>query len=190
MGRPGTANGVLPPRPLRVPRHRGPRRPPRALPADRHARTDDLRNAEAADRIAWHIASVVERAIEALPEAQRAAAGVALARSLVDRVVEENGAAAELTTERPPDPACVLFGVHRLRPTGTPKPIDAPLIPLLDSALLTNSPGEPAVGHQVAAEIASADRIDLIMAFIRRSGIRPLREKLRKHVETAARSGS
>jgi nucleoside-diphosphate-sugar epimerase len=34
-----------------------------ALPEDRSARTDDLRTAEAADRIAWHIAAVVERAI-------------------------------------------------------------------------------------------------------------------------------
>lgn len=154
-----------------------------SLPADRHARLSDLRNAEAADRIAWHIASVVERAIEALPENQRAAAGVALARSLVDRVVEENAHASELAGQRPRDPTSVLFGVYRLHPDGTPADIDAPLIPLLDSALLTNSPGEPAVGHQVAAEIASADRIDLIMAFIRRSGIRPLREKLRRHVD-------
>jgi len=153
-----------------------------ALEPDRRAQTDGLRNAEAADRIAWHIASVVERAIEMLPESQRAAAGVELARSLVDRVVEGT-AVADLSDLRPHNPAGVLRGVHQLHPNGEPKPIDAPLIPLLDSALLTNSPGEPNVGHQVAAEIASADRIDLIMAFIRRTGIRPIREKLRRHVE-------
>ena len=33
------------------------------------------------------------------------------------------------------------------------------------------------------AEIASADRIDLVMAFIRRTGINPLIEALRRHVE-------
>ncbi len=153
-----------------------------ALPRNRQASTDALRTAEAADRIAWHIASVVERAIEMLPESQRTEAGIALARSLVDRVVE-GSSVAELSDQRPSDPAEVLRGVHRLRPDGTPAQVEGPLIPLLDSALLTNAPGEPAVGHQVAAEIASADRIDLIMAFIRRSGIRPLREKLRKHVD-------
>jgi HKD family nuclease len=104
----------------------------------------------------------------------------------VDRVVEHTNV-AELSDERPADLANVLRAVHRLRPDGAPRQIDAPLIPLLDSALLTNSPGEPAVGHQVAAEIASADRIDLIMAFIRRSGIRPLREKLRRHVADGGR---
>ena len=121
-----------------------------------------------------------------LPESQRTAAGVQLARSLVDRVVEGT-AVAELSDQRPSDPAGVLRGIHRLNPAGEPTPIDAPLIPLLDSALLTNSPGEPAVGHQVAAEIASADRIDLIMAFIRRSGIRPLVDRLRKHVDEGRR---
>ena len=156
------------------------------LPDDRRTRTDALRTAEAPDRIAWHIAAVVERAIEMLPESQRTTAGLALARALVDRVVEATDV-AELTDHRPRDPAELLRAVHRLRPDGRPAEMDAPLIPLLDSALLTNSPGEPAVGHQVATEMASADRIDLIMAFIRRSGIRPLIEGLRKHVEAGGR---
>lgn len=158
----------------------------RSLPPDRRPRTDALRTAEAADRIAWHIASVVERAIEMLPDAHRTAVGVELARTLVERIVEGTGL-SELADLRPRDPADVLRGVHRLQPDGEVATIDAPLIPLLDSALLTNSPGEPNVGRQVAAEIASADRIDLIMAFIRRSGIRPLREKLRRHVEGGGR---
>src|SRR5690606_18029725 len=99
-----------------------------------------------------------------------------------DRIVEKSNL-AELMDHRPGDSAEVLRGVHRLRPDGEKFTIDEPLIPLLDSALLTNSPGEPNVGRQIAAEIASADRIDLIMAFIRRTGIRPLREKLREFVK-------
>lgn len=58
-----------------------------------------------------------------------------------------------------------------------------PLIPLLDTMLMTNSPGEPRVGHQLVAEIHSADRIDVVMAFIRRSGIRPMLDGLRAHCE-------
>ncbi|MBW3630216.1 MAG: DUF3427 domain-containing protein [Gemmatimonadetes bacterium] len=152
------------------------------LSAGRRPQTETLRTAEAADRIAWHIASVVERAIEMLPDSQRATVGIELARALVDRIVEGTDV-TELADQRPRQPADVLRAVHRLRPDGIASVVESPLIPLLDSALLTNSPGEPNVGRQVAAEIASADRIDLIMAFIRRSGIRPLREKLRQHVE-------
>ena len=57
-----------------------------------------------------------------------------------------------------------------------------PLIPLLDTTLLTNAPGEPHVGHQIKA-IASADRIDVVMAFIRLTGINPLKESLTRHVQ-------
>jgi superfamily II DNA or RNA helicase len=77
----------------------------------------------------------------------------------------------------------VLRAIRRRLPDGTPERIPAPLIPLLDTTILTNAPGEPGVGHQIQAEIASADRIDLVMAFIRRSGINPLKEALRRHAE-------
>ena len=61
--------------------------------------------------------------------------------------------------------------------------IAEPLIPLLDTTVLTNAPGEPRVGSQVLAEIGSADRIDLVMAFIRRSGIAPMVAALRTHCD-------
>ncbi|TWG26242.1 superfamily II DNA or RNA helicase [Actinoplanes teichomyceticus] len=57
------------------------------------------------------------------------------------------------------------------------------MIPLVDTTLLTNAPGEPRVGNQVLAEIESADAIDLVMAFIRRSGLRPLLGALKKHCD-------
>src|SRR5690606_16435052 len=69
------------------------------------------------------------------------------------------------------------------RPDGTPQPIEEPLIPLLDSTLLTNAPGEPGLWSQLRSEIDSADAIDVVMAFIRRSGIAPLLEDLRRHCE-------
>ncbi len=52
---------------------------------------------------------------------------------------------------------------------------------MLDTALLTNAPGEPNVGHQIETEIHSADRIDVVMAFIRRTGLRPLQRHLERH---------
>ena len=52
---------------------------------------------------------------------------------------------------------------------------------LLDTTLLTNSRGEPALWHEIRAEIHSSDAIDVVMAFVRWSGIRPLLEALRRH---------
>ena len=61
-----------------------------------------------------------------------------------------------------------------------------PLIPLLDTTLLTNAPGEPTLWSQLRSEIESADAIDVVMAFIRRSGIGPLLDALRRHCEGPA----
>jgi len=143
---------------------------------------DDLRNADAADRIALHLASIVQRAIESLPDNERAAVGVRLARRLIEQIASETGA-EELTIESPIEPPQMLRAILGRLPDGRFAPVAPPLIPLLDTTLLTNAPGEPRVGHQLLTEVQSADRIDLVMAFIRRSGIMPLRDQLRRHVE-------
>ena len=144
--------------------------------------TASLRNAEAADRIALHLAGILERAIETLPADERAAGGAAIARALIDQIAN-TPSAAEFRIERLADPPRILSAIRNLRPDGSPEVIASPLIPLLDTALLTNSPGEPVVGHSIHTEIASADRIDLVMAFIRRSGIFPMRDTLQRHVQ-------
>ena len=68
-------------------------------------------------------------------------------------------------------------------PMDHPNKSRIPVTPLLDTALLTNAPREPRIGSQLASEIPSADRIDAVIAFIRRSGIRPLLDSLRHHCE-------
>ena len=54
---------------------------------------------------------------------------------------------------------------------------------LLDTTLLTNAPGEPGLWSQLRSEIESADAIDVVMAFIRRSGIAPMLDGLRRHCD-------
>ena len=85
----------------------------------------------------------------------------------------------------PVDPASVLHAVLRRRPDGSPAELEGPLIPLLDTTLLTNAPGEPTLWSQLRSEIESADSVDVVMAFIRRSGIVPLLDTLRRHCEAA-----
>jgi superfamily II DNA or RNA helicase/HKD family nuclease len=146
------------------------------------ARRSELHEAEAADRLALHLSRVVERAIASLDRNERVAQGTALARQLVSVIIEATGAKT-LGLERPVSPAHVLRGVVGKLPDGRPETIPAPLIPLLDTTLLTNAPGEPRVGNQVLAEIHSADRIDVVMAFIRRSGISPMLDALYAHCQ-------
>ncbi len=124
----------------------------------------EVRAAEAADRVALHLGRVVERAIDGAPEDQRVDVAIAVARELVERVAELVASrSGDLAGERPVEPGQVLRSIARRRPDGTADVIDEPLIPLLDTTLLTNAPGEPGVGHQIRAEVevSSADRIDV-----------------------------
>lgn len=149
------------------------------------ARRSELHEAEAADRLALHLGRVIERAIARLDRRERVQVGTRLARQLVELVVEATGAtgAAPLLRERPVERGDVLRSVLGKLPDGSEETIEQPLIPLLDTTLLTNAPGEPRVGSQVLTEIHSADRIDVVMAFIRRSGIQPLLDTLRAHCQ-------
>jgi hypothetical protein len=148
------------------------------LSANLCAKREGLRAAEAADRIALHLARVIERSIAAIDEKERTTTGIDLARRLID-LIRTLPSANNLATERPLESGQVLHGVFGHLPDGQRECIVEPLIPLLDTTLLTNAPGEPRVGHQLLTEIQSADRIDVVMAFIRRSGIAPLIPALR-----------
>ncbi len=111
------------------------------------------------------------------------AEGIALARKIMD-LVEAQIPDSEAQPQRPISTGDLLDALLALQPDGTPETIPSPLTPLLDTTLLTNAPHEPRVGHQILTEIHSADRIDIVMAFIRRSGIRPMMAALKKHTET------
>jgi len=146
------------------------------------ARTDELRPAEAADRIALHLGNLLRRVLNDVPDGDRVPRGIDLARRLV-QVVDQVLANADAGCEAPIEPGTVLRTITEILPDGRPAEIRSPLIPLLDTTLLTNAPGEPRVGHQVGTEIESANRVDLVMAFIRSTGLRPLLPALAAHCQ-------
>ena len=84
-------------------------------------------------------------------------------------------------------PPRLLEGVRARRPDGELAPLELPLTPLLDTTVLTNARGEPAIQHELAAEIPSAVGIDVVMAFVRWSGVRPLLAALRRHCDEGRR---
>lgn len=59
-------------------------------------------------------------------------------------------------------------------------PIRRPATPLSEAALLTNARDEPNLAGELRAEIASADGVDLICAFVRWHGVRLLEDDLRE----------
>lgn len=141
----------------------------------------DLHPEEAADRIAFHLAALVRRSVAALDTRQRTEVGAKLAREVTRLLAaESNGIDAADALSSTGD---VLRAIAALRPDGQPEEFPLPATPLLDTTLLTNAPGEPRIGYQLNSEVASADRIDVLMAFVRQTGIRPMIDLLRRHVD-------
>src|SRR5688500_6100399 len=85
----------------------------------------ELRSAEAGDRIALHLASVVERAIAGLPDEDRIRVGVDVARQIIELVATATNAKA-LNAEQPVDPGQILLAVRDRRPDGKPVEIKGP----------------------------------------------------------------
>lgn len=54
-----------------------------------------------------------------------------------------------------------------------------PTTPLSETALITNSPEDPSLGAELRAELATADRIDLLCAFVKWTGLRVLEQPLK-----------
>lgn len=132
----------------------------------------DTRAVEKADQphvLARHVASIVERAIAGeKDESER----IKLANSLL--------AVAGDVDSPILDPATQLARLYQLPVPGVvDRTSTRPETPLSEVALLTNSGrGEPSIGHELKAEIASADRVDLLCAFIKWSGVRLLETEL------------
>lgn len=146
-----------------------------------HVHRSSLHPEEAPDRIALHLATLVRRAISGLDPRERGRVGLEIARQLV-RVLDADGKGVDMG-DAPAAAGDVLRAITALLPDGTPPSVALPATPLLDTTLLTNAPGEPRIGFQLGTEVGSADRIDVLMAFVRQTGIRPLMERLRRHVE-------
>ncbi len=139
---------------------------------------EELDRGDAHVLLARHVYREVERSLEGM--SSDGAKQVELANRVL-RVVrdfaEEEGDDAVID---PPEALHAIGEPHRqLRDQSTVPP--RPSIPLGSSDLLVNAKNEPRVGHAIKREVQSADRIDLLCAFIRWHGVRVLRERGRKH---------
>src|SRR5690606_33811789 len=114
------------------------------LESTQRAERVELHPAEAADRISFHLAALVRRSVAALDAGQRAEVGAKLAREVVRLLsAQSKGIDASDAVSASGD---VLRSIVGLNPDGTPEAIPLPATPLLDTALLTNAPGEPLMG--------------------------------------------
>lgn len=142
----------------------------------------DLDPAEAPAILARHLARIVQRSLEAQPRRGGLARQISLINQLLELLAHHQpDVAADLAAE-----GTALYAVHPVDPFGEAQPIARPLIPLSVTDLLVNGDREPSVGNQIERELASADRIDLLCAFINWYGVRLLRDALAAAVQRGA----
>ena len=118
--------------------------------------------------LARHLGDLLARTLESERDPDRRAV-------LVERVVEMLDLGDEAVV--PP-----IRELHALRTPPGPGRVARfdrrPATPLNEAALLTNSHGEPSLAGELRAELHSADRVDLLCAFIMVRGLRLLEREL------------
>lgn len=122
------------------------------------AATNGLDPAESTEVLAAHVEKIATRVLDSLPLERR----LAVANGVLTRLIQETGKAT--SEDLVADPPKML---HSVGPT-TARPQN----PLRRADLLINARGEPALHEELAAEMASADRVDLLCAFIKWQGLR------------------
>lgn len=136
--------------------------------------------ADSANALTRHFAVVLARTLESIPESKRPAAQVQIVNQLLSVLgTLAPGARDACDGEGVREPGTQLLSVHR----GVAAP--RPKTPLGTTTLLTRNRNEPNLGVELAHEIESADRIDMLIAFVTVGGVRVLRDALtsftRKH---------
>ena len=144
---------------------------------------------DAHEALTRHIAALASRALRATGGSD----GIAISRQveLANRIVAAIGDLAPETAtnaDAVAEPARTLLAVAEPRSIPGPASFpERPATPLSTSALLVNGRGQPRIGYEVTRELASADDVDLLCAFIKWQGLRVLEKALQDVRERAGR---
>ena len=148
----------------------------------------EVRSADATARpefLARHVYELLRRGLEAIPGDgdTQAAAQIALANRLVGALFE-HGAIAD---DRVAEAARLLLEAAEGRGlVDAPAPLPRPTLSLRRTGLLVNGRRDVQIASEIAREIPSADRIDLLCAFVRHSGLRLFRSELEGRIRDGA----
>jgi superfamily II DNA or RNA helicase len=148
--------------------------------------TDGLDPQEAPRLLARHLAGLARIALEHLSGGATPEHQLALVNQLVGLLQSQAPRAISSGDLLHPS-ARLLSEIRSTAPLPGQAETIRPLIPLADSTLLVNASGEPSVGQALIHEIPSAQRIDLLCAFIKWSGLRLLQPALSEFLQVQPR---
>lgn len=119
------------------------------------------------------------RALRSLPEEGRIHHQVALTNAVLELVARSAPSSGLGSEDSVGDPAQMLLALRDLAEVrlGTGD-VARPSLPLRHSDLLVNGPRDLRIGHEIPREIASADRVDVIVSFVKWTGLRVIQHEL------------
>jgi hypothetical protein len=121
---------------------------------DGRAALDKVDPADSSHVLSHYLAKRIQVHLESVPAASRV--------DEANRILSSLGQEAQEIPRIGPGPRQLLA----VAPEGGDPP-RKPATPLSDAALLTNTPHEPQIGREIAKELESADRVDLLIAFVK-----------------------
>lgn len=140
---------------------------------DLHAEFGNVDEAEQALALARHLMPLIERSLKSAPNAETR-------QELFQRII---GVLPQVSASEEALHILESHHISRLdevRPTSalTDGLLPRPATPFSDTALMTNAPHEPTLAAELRAELASADQVDLLCAFVKWQGLRLLEDQL------------
>ncbi|WP_431882207.1 DUF3427 domain-containing protein [Micromonospora gifhornensis] len=146
----------------------------------------NLDTADAPHALARHIATLVHRALHAVARDDQLHRQVDLANRIAEAIAVLSPQAATID-DQVADANRLLHAIAAppTQPAATTFP-PRPTTPLSTGALLVNGRHQPRIGHEVTHEMASADQVDLLCAFIKWHGLRLIEPAIQ---ELTARGG-
>jgi len=139
---------------------------------------EDVDTAEFSTYAAIYLERFLRITLDGFKEKERTQKGIELCNSFIKQLskINKNFDESDFVTEK------ILLSVLNREKDSERKLSDLkhPGIPLSQSALLVNARDEYRIGFELKKEIKSADRIDFICSFIKWSGLRLLKDEIRK----------
>ena len=136
-----------------------------------------------------YLQKVLRKALRSLPARNRLQSQIALVNRVIALVGEMTGDAALDGAALPADTEMLLAILDRLNlPPGARAGdlVSRPLTRLSQSSLFTGSRTEPSLASELKKEILLSDRIDILMSFIKWSGLRIIADELTAFTERPA----
>ncbi len=132
----------------------------------------------AADYLARHLHELGLKVFRSFKGADALERQVQLANSVIALLSQDSEAGVD-DGDRVRDPAGILLSLFRRaeQRLGDAQ-IERPSLPLRQSDLLVNGPRDQRLGHELNRELASADRVDLLVSFLKWSGLRVIKNQL------------